>query len=147
MNESVPASGLGPEPQSPDNTGLLLSRDLIFTTRVTGTARALGHRVLVADTIALASALITQWHPRVVFVDLAAQELACRDTLAALRALTGPGVPFVAFGSHVDRASLESARAAGCAEVLPRSKFSADLPTLIPRYLEGTGQATAPPRP
>jgi hypothetical protein len=41
----------------------------------------------------------------------------------------------VAFGSHVDKARLDQARAAGCDEVLPRSKFSGELPELLRRYL------------
>jgi len=44
-------------------------------------------------------------------------------------------VPTVAYGSHVDKARLDAARAAGCDEVLPRSKFSAELPDLLRRYL------------
>ena len=43
----------------------------------------------------------------------------------------------IAFGSHVNKARLDEARAAGCAEVLPRSKFSADLPALLRRYFDG----------
>jgi hypothetical protein len=31
--------------------------------------------------------------------------------------------PVIGFGSHVDEALLAAARAAGCAEVLPRSRF------------------------
>src|SRR5206468_2784299 len=78
--------------------------------------------------------MIDQWRPRVVFVDLSAGDLAGP---AALLALTkaAPGTPFVAFGSHVDTASLAAAAASGCDPVLPRSRFSAELPELIRRYL------------
>src|SRR5215211_5823622 len=124
------------EPVTPPEgpAGLLLSRDLFFTSKVTGTARELGHRVLVVGNAALASAMIEQWHPKVVFVDLAAGDLVSPAALLAFRALA-PGTPFVAFGSHVDTASLAAAGAAGCDPVLPRSKFSAELPGLIHRYL------------
>src|SRR3954447_20769143 len=121
-----------PTPEGP--AGLLLSRDLIFTSKVTGTARELGHRVMVAGNTALASAMIEQWHPKVVFVDLAAGDLVSPAALLAYRALV-PGTPFVAFGSHVDIASLAAARAAGCDPVLPRSRFTAELPELVRRYL------------
>jgi CheY-like chemotaxis protein len=113
----------------------LLSRDLIFTSKVTGTARMLGHRVLVAGDVALATAMITQWQPRVVFVDLAAGDLVQPEALVALRKLAPPATPFVAFGAHVDTAALATARALGCDPVLPRSRFSAELPELISRYL------------
>jgi DNA-binding NarL/FixJ family response regulator len=117
--------------------GLLLSRDLIFTAKVTGTAGALGRRVLVAGAAGAATALIEQSKPRVVFVDLAAGDLVEPTALASFQRLAGPETPFVAFGSHVDTAALDAARAAGCALVLPRSRFSAELPALIRRYLPG----------
>jgi DNA-binding NarL/FixJ family response regulator len=126
MSDATPPPG-GP-------TGLLLSRDLIFTSKVTGTARALGRRVMVAGSPALAAQMIEQWRPLVVFVDLAAGDLASPAALIAL-AKTAPGTPFVAFGSHVDTASLAAAAAAGCDPVLPRSRFTAELPDLIRRYL------------
>jgi DNA-binding NarL/FixJ family response regulator len=127
-----------PGPQGSGPAGLLLSRDLIFTFKVTGTARALGRQVLVAGNVALATAMIEQWRPRVVFIDLAAGDLVNPAALLAYQQIA-PGTPFVAFGSHVDTASLSAAAAAGCDPVLPRSRFSAELPDLIRRYLGGEG--------
>ena len=115
--------------------GILLSRDLIFTSKVTGTARMLGRRVLVAGDVTLASAMIAQWQPRVVFVDLAAGELVQAAALLAFQKLAPAATPFLAFGSHVDTGALAAARALGCDPVLPRSRFSAELPELIKRYL------------
>lgn len=128
---------LSPNPSTPPGdgpTGLLLSRDLIFTSKITGTARALGQRVMVAGNSALAASMIDQWSPKVVFVDLAAGDLVTPEALIAFRA-AAPDTPFIAFGSHVDTASLDAASAAGCAEVMPRSKFTNVLPDLIRRYL------------
>ena len=116
-------------------TGLLLSRDLIFTSKITGTAQALGHRVTTAGNAALAKTLIEWGHPRVVFVDLGAGELVSPDALASYRKLAGPETRFLAFGSHVDARALADAAAAGCDPVLPRSRFSAELPDLIRLYL------------
>ncbi|MFO0950008.1 MAG: response regulator [Isosphaeraceae bacterium] len=123
-----------PGPNPGEEAGLLLSRDLIFTSKVTGTAQALGRRVIVAGNSALVSAMLGQWRPRVVFVDLAAGDLASPSALTAYRQAAGPGVPFVAFGSHVDTAALDAARASGCDEVMPRSRFSAELPDLVRKY-------------
>ena len=123
-----------PGPEGTEPAGLLLSRDLIFTSKVTGTARELGHRVLVAGNTALASAMIAQWRPCVVFVDLAAGDLVSVPALMAFKAQAGPATPFVAFGSHVDTEALAAARAAGCDPVLPRSRFTAELPELIRHY-------------
>jgi CheY-like chemotaxis protein len=128
MNEPVPA------PEGTEPPGLLLSRDLIFTSKVTGTARALGHRVVAAGSEAQASAILAQGRPRVVFVDLAAGDLVAPSALRAYQEQAGLGTPFVAFGSHVDAEALAAARAAGCDPVLPRSRFSAELPDLLRRY-------------
>jgi DNA-binding NarL/FixJ family response regulator len=126
-----------PGPDPGQSAGLLLSRDLIFTSKVTGTARELGHRVLVAGNSALALAMIGQWGPKVVFVDLAAGEVVGIPALIAYRKAAPAGTPFVAFGSHVDTAALDAARDAGCDPVMPRSKFSAELPALVRHYFEG----------
>jgi CheY-like chemotaxis protein len=116
---------------------LLLSRDLIFTSKITGTARELGHRVLSAGNPALAASMIDRWKPKVVFVDLTAGDLVSVPALIAYRKTAGPETPFVAFGPHVDTAALDAARAAGCDPVLTRSKFTAELPGLIRHYFEG----------
>jgi DNA-binding NarL/FixJ family response regulator len=123
--------------------GLLLSADLIFTAKITGTAQALKQRVLVAGNTAKAAALIAQESPAVVFIDLAAGELSTSEALIAFRALA-PETPFIAFGSHVDTAALDAASAAGCDDVMPRSKFTNVLPDLIRRYLGDSNEFTLP---
>lgn len=65
------------------------------------------------------------WVPDVVVVDLARP-----GVIDALRAGGIPG-RVVGFGSHVDTATLDAARAAGCHEVLPRSRFFADAGRVI----------------
>ena len=118
-----------PVPDGP--AGLLLSRDLIFTSKVTGTAQALGHKVIVAGNVALASAMLEQWTPVIVFADLGAGDLVAPANLVRFRELMGEAVTFLAFGSHVDVEALAAARDAGCDPVLPRSKFTQILPELI----------------
>jgi hypothetical protein len=63
---------------------------------------------------------------RVVVVDLGRPGI-----LDVLPAVVASGARVVAFGSHVDRDTLDAARAAGCAEVLPRSRFFASIPELL----------------
>ena len=135
------------DPSSPGHDsggpiGLLLSRDLIFTSKVTSTARTLGVRVLTAGNLALASSMIEEWRPRVILVDLAAGDLASPPALLAIRRVIGPETTLLAFGSHVDVDALDAARASGCDPVLPRSQFSAQLPDLIRRYLGGPAAPT-----
>jgi hypothetical protein len=133
-NEPQPVPTPDPSSAAPGPTGLLLCRDLIFTTKVKGTAQALRYRIVVASDQSLAISLIEKWHPRVVFVDLTAGEVAEPDALIAFQKLAGADTWFVAFGPHVDADALDAARAAGCQVVMPRSKFSAELPDLLRRY-------------
>jgi hypothetical protein len=121
-----------PTPEGP--AGLLLSRDLIFTSKVTGTASALGHRVVVVPNVGLASAILAKWTPVVVFVDLAAGDLVSMANIATYREIAPGGTPFLAFGSHVDVQGLADAAVAGCDPVMPRSRFTNELPALIRRY-------------
>ena len=64
-----------------------------------------------------------------VAADVAVVDLSRPGALEALAPLAG--VRTIGFGSHVDRALLDAARAAGCDEVLPRSAFFARLPELL----------------
>lgn len=114
--------------------GILLSRDLIFTTKITGTASAIGHRLVVVGRSDQLDQAMADGPPRAILIDLAAGDLVTPAALASLRARV-PAARLVAFGSHVDTASLDAAREAGCDEVMPRSKFVADFPTLLARVL------------
>jgi len=114
--------------------GVLLTHDFIFSTKVTSTARALGLEVTAAANLVRAAELCRDQRPGCVFIDLGVPNLDITAAVAQLRSAAG-AVPTVAYGSHVDKARLDAARAAGCDEVLPRSKFSAELPDLLRRYL------------
>lgn len=113
--------------------GLLLSRDLMFVSKITGTAAAMGWRIEVIGTIDGLSIQAGHTAPRAVFLDLNWPEL---DPNVVMRHLpSNPRPVVIAFGSHVDTARLNLASSAGCDDVLPRSKFSATLPELLTRVL------------
>ncbi|MGH9177353.1 MAG: hypothetical protein ACRD0N_02205 [Acidimicrobiales bacterium] len=63
--------------------------------------------------------------------DLAVVDLSRPGALEALSALAEAGARTVGFASHVDRELMEAARAAGCEQVLPRSRFFATLGELL----------------
>jgi CheY-like chemotaxis protein len=118
--------------------GLLLSDDLIFTSRITATAQAHGLAVKPARTSALLLALADQEPPPCVIVDLDNPGLDVGELVRRLRGGAAP--PFVvAYGSHVDAAALRGAREAGCDRVLPRSKFVEELPAALPEWFRGGG--------
>jgi CheY-like chemotaxis protein len=114
--------------------GLLLSDDLIFTSRIVGTARELGFIVQAARTADALEALARQQQPRCILVDLANPGLVVADLMRRLRAAC-PTLPrVVAYGPHVDAAGLRAAREAGCDPVLPRSAFVEQLPEQLPYW-------------
>ena len=69
-----------------------------------------------------------------MFVDLTAGEVAGSSPLIAFQTLAGADTWFVAFGPHVEADALVAAKTAGCQIVMPRSKFSAELPDLLRRF-------------
>lgn len=118
-------------------TGLLLSDDLIFTSRVTATARAHGLTVAAAKTADAALALAKQAPPTGVIVDLQNPELDLPAFLAGLRDACPTMPRVVGYGSHVAADVLMAARRAGCDEVMPRSQFVAQLEDGLKGWLSG----------
>ena len=113
--------------------GLLLCDDLIFTSRVTGTAKALGLAVSAARDVAGLLRMARQEPPTCVILDLQHPQLGLVALLAELRSI-GP-MRVLGYGSHVDAETLHAARVAGCDPVLPRSRFVEELPTALPGWL------------
>jgi CheY-like chemotaxis protein len=109
-------------------TALLLSDDLIFTSRIAGAARELGHTLKAARSAEDLEALAREEPPRCIILDLANPGLAVADLVRQLRQTCTPPPRVVAYGPHVDAAGLRAAREAGCDPVLPRSKFVEALP-------------------
>jgi CheY-like chemotaxis protein len=121
--------------------GLLLSDDLMFTSRITGTARDLGLAVTPARSIEALNALIHQQPPGCIIVDLGHSGLAIVDFMENLRKTCTPMPRVIAYGSHVDTETLRSAREAGCYAVLPRSKFVEELPRSLPDWMGAEADA------
>lgn len=109
---------------------VVVINDLIFETRIQSTARSFDlhvHRVSSADALPL---ITGEYHPTLVIFDL---NSAQGDVLAAIGRMKAeqPRPRVVAFCSHVDEDLMSRARDAGADEVLARSRFTHDLPTLI----------------
>jgi CheY-like chemotaxis protein len=113
---------------------LVLSDDLMFTSRITGTARDLGFAAKVGRTPAALEELAKQQTPACVLLDLGNPGLVIDELTAMLRTIA-PKAYLVAYGSHVDTATLQAARTAGCNLVLPRSRFVEDLPRQLSTWV------------
>lgn len=115
--------------------GIVLSDDLMFVSRITGTARDLGLTVKTARSADVLLMQAAQVPPACLILDLANPGLKLDDLIKALREKLAVMPRLIAYGSHVDAVGLRAAREAGCDEVMPRSQFVQELPTRLPAWL------------
>ena len=107
--------------------------DLIFSTKIVGTARALG---IDAQAVTTADALekqLAEGGVRLVMVDMSLPgDMA---VLSIRQGASHPTTPAVlAFYSHVQHELVVAAETAGATVTMPRSKFSAELPDILKRF-------------
>ena len=109
---------------------IVLIDDLIFETKIRSTAASLGVGAAVVKSATDLSAALDSEAAALVIVDL---NIAGSDAIEAIRASVGHASrPHVlAFVSHVDEDLATRARQAGADEVMPRSRFNAELPRLL----------------
>ncbi len=107
---------------------IALVTDLIFATKIGGTARSLGVPLSIVRSLEALTAGAAGH--QLALIDLNAEGV---DTVAAVRACkAAEPAPFViAYLSHVQTDLAAAAREAGADLVLPRSRFSAELPELL----------------
>ena len=110
---------------------LALIDDIFFQAKMLETAKQVGVEFRACSTADALDAEIAKAVPRLVVVDLNAHS----DPFEALERLHASGgkIPLIAFLSHVQVDLAERARAAGCNDVMPRSKFTQNLATILAR--------------
>jgi hypothetical protein len=99
----------------------LLCPDLLFGSKVEGALRAAGHEVHQVPEPAAASGA------ELLVIDLTS------DAEARLRDL--PGIPMLAFYSHVEQDVRQAADAAGVTKVVPRSRMAREGAELVESLL------------
>jgi len=105
--------------------------DLFFQAKILETAKQIGVGVHMCSAPDALDAEIARALPKLVVVDLNARSNPL-EAIARVRA-GGREIPLVAFLSHVQLDLAESARAAGCRDVMPRSKFTQNMATILAR--------------
>ena len=113
---------------------LALVDDLFFQSKLNETARHVGVTLqTVSSGDALVQAAVAS-APKLVLIDLNARQgaLEAVERLGASANVSGAAAqPMIAFLSHVQTDLAEKARAAGCQQVLPRSRFTAELAQIL----------------
>jgi DNA-binding NarL/FixJ family response regulator len=112
-------------------TGLLLADDFLWTSRITATSQALGATIKIASTAHRLVEIARSECPRFVILDLGIPEARSAELVRRLLEACSPSPRIVAYGSHVDVATLKAARAAGCDPVLTRSQMAEGLEELL----------------
>lgn len=114
---------------------VLYATDLLFTTKVSATARAASAPLTVVrglaslhERLAVTVGATNGGAPALVIVDLDAEE-AIEAVEAAARSLPRPRV--LAYVSHVRADLAAAARTAGADQVMARSAFVADLDAIV----------------
>ncbi|MDX1682105.1 MAG: hypothetical protein R3336_03195 [Phycisphaeraceae bacterium] len=104
--------------------------DLLFATRIRATAEANAVPSLpAANPDQLAAALNDHDQPEALLIDLDVEQATAMITTAADASLT-----VIAFGPHVAKDRLAAAQDAGADEALPRSRFTAELESIVRRF-------------
>jgi len=112
---------------------LLVCDDFFFTSKITGTAQAVGVPVTEVASLDAAKRQAADG-VRLVIVDLNTPGINVEELTAALPEENRPAV--IAFDSHVNTERIQAAQDAGCDQVLPRSRFTAELPKLLQQFAD-----------
>jgi CheY-like chemotaxis protein len=106
--------------------------DLMFSSRISTAAKALGTPMRFTRSVDAVLAAAREAPPRLVILDLNSLRVRPLDIVAALKADPALAtVPVLGFVSHVDAPTIEAARAAGVDRILARSAFVEQLPALL----------------
>jgi len=132
--------------------------DLYFSTRIEGAARRLGFQTKYIESAeeiappnlepperqfaehlsgreAILLDQLTLWKPALIIFDLGNGNIPWREWIALITSVPATRrIPVLCYGSHVDVETMKEASAAGARQVVPRSRFVKDLPSLIQQY-------------
>jgi CheY-like chemotaxis protein len=113
-------------------------QDLIFSTKIRSTAESLG---IATRAVSAPGQLATIESDTGAAIGAIMIDLDLGDTALALIDAAKANLPdttIIAFGAHVAKDVLDSAKAHGAHQVLPRSAFTQKLPELLEAHSSGT---------
>lgn len=119
---------------------LYLAADLLWATKIKGTAGALGIPNRPVRTLEMLEARLADTPARALVVDLEKPA----EALAMIRRLRGDaagpaerGIRIAAWGPHVEATLLLQAKEAGADEVMTRGAFDRTMPDVLRRLTDG----------
>jgi CheY-like chemotaxis protein len=116
-------------------TVLVVVEDLLFRSKISTAAKAVGVAVAAATSADAALTRAREVRPSLIILDLDSTRTQPLDVLDRLAADTDlAAIPTLGFVSHVHAHAIREARAHGIGEVLARSAFAANLPDILARF-------------
>ena len=112
-------------------SAVLLTGDLIFSSRASGAAARCDSQLAVVDSAEAACQACASGEVTLVIVDLTTGGLDMRALVPQLRAHSPREISIVAYGPHVQEATLAAARKAGCDEVLARGQIDVQIDVIL----------------
>jgi CheY-like chemotaxis protein len=113
---------------------IIVSGELMFTSRVSLAAQAQGKPCRVALSAARALDLLAEEPTNLICVDLSAPGVNIGEYVPTLRAANAANeLTIVAFAPHVHETKLAAAQAAGCDVVMTRGQFDRSIEELVAR--------------
>jgi len=117
-----------------NKTVLILCDDLIFGSKISGEARALGLQTKALKTVDKLIEASNKEKFAGALIDLGIASADLEKIITELRASQSVKFPCLGYGSHVDVELLKKARSLGYDPVLPRSKFVVELNAILLSY-------------
>ena len=106
--------------------------DLMFSVKISSTAKALGVETTFERSAANLLSRIREQQPSLVIFDLNSAKLRPLDTIAAMKADPSLArITTLGYVSHVDTETIARARAAGIDQVMARSTFTERLAEIL----------------
>ncbi len=119
-------------------TVYFLTTDLVFSSRLSGSATRLGMKLkTVSAPAALVEQVVASSELKLVILDLNTQGVEPASLVPALRAAANPPRAIVAYGPHVHENRLTAASAAGCDEVFTRGQFNSRMEEVLAKRSSG----------
>src|SRR3990172_1835020 len=110
--------------------------DLFFVSKLQETARQVGAEVRVVRAADFRAESLRGAKPALAVFDLNATSANAVGLIRQMKADAElKEIPVIAFLSHVQVDLQRAAQAAGCDQVLPRSKFTTELPALLRQFV------------
>ena len=113
---------------------IVLNRDLFFGVKIGNILRGLGYRVAFVPTTDSFVERLRTGDPSLVLGIIDMGTGVEWPTITGVTGDSGPKIPILAFGSHLDVEGRRAAKAAGVTRILSNGDFHRDMVPLVDRY-------------